>query len=553
MNAERFVLTQGRKSVLMHRQSARALRLVTSFAWLVAAPAFPVHAQEVVESGFGIELSAPDARVTSPPPVRVVPAEVPPPVSSCPPPDGTRPDPTLINTDAFVMARFPLRRVFRQLLLRAGAFGTNETQLFQQMWDSMDVKASAKFPSAPHCDDNATPGINGFPIDCPRPEAVEKDAALESMVPVALINRFDLADASGKNCGEYRLIYALKPFRADNRNLIILEGMLPNPRPACGLDACRPVVDFWEGLATLDAKTANGQRALADRMESFYFAGLSGFSPVIDPTNFGLRENPGSYLAGAGQIRTNMFVTGTLWQLREFQLQRVCRGFTCRMLMNPVSVKNNPLPQMFDATDPAPHERAADFHASFASGQVGRLVTDDINMISMDVPDRFNAGQSTSSDPADAYGFQMDETLPNAFGDAIEDELAHLGRFDLTALDVAKRASTQSCAGCHQLSVNEPLSASGSPVWPPSRPDGFVHVDESGFLSEALWCHFLPFRKGVLDAFHTSEPTSCDRRGRPLQSSAAPRAVVVSRSAAPVPPQAPVVGLTVAGRPFGPN
>lgn len=553
MNDERFVLTQVRKSVLMHRQSARALRLVTSFTWLVAAPAFPVHAQEVLPSNVQDVSSALDPSVAVSEPVRVAPVEAPAPVSACPPPDGTRPDPTLINTDAFVLSRFSLRRVFRQLLLRAGALGTSETELFQQMWDSMDTKASAKFPAAPHCDDNATPSINGFPIDCPRPEVSEKNAPIESMVPVALINRFDLADASGKNCGEYRLIYALKPENPANRNLIILEGMLPNPRPSCGLDACRPVVEFWESLAAIDTKTTSGQRALSERMESFYFSGLSGFSPVIDPTNFGMRGGAGGYLAGHGQIRTNMFVTGTLWQLREFQLSRVCRGFRCRMLMSPVSVKNNPLPQMFDATDPAPHARAADFHASFPESQVARLVTDDINLIAMDVPDRFNAGQSTSSDPADSYGFQMDETLPNPFGDAIEDELARLGRLDLTPLDIAKRASTQSCAGCHQLSVNEPLSESGSPVWPPSRPDGFVHVDERGFLSEALWCHFLPFRKGVLDAFHRSTPRTCDRRGTPLPSALAPRPVVVSRSAAAALPEAPVVGLTVSGRPFGPN
>src|SRR5947207_37581 len=94
-----------------------------------------------------------------------------PPQALCPPPDGTRPDPTVINVDSFVLARFPLRRVLNQLITLQGVSQT-PVDLYKQLWDTADP-APGMFPTDPHCDD---PGaINDFRPQCPVPHAALKN------------------------------------------------------------------------------------------------------------------------------------------------------------------------------------------------------------------------------------------------------------------------------------------------------------------------------------------------------------------------------------------
>jgi hypothetical protein len=45
-------------------------------------------------------------------------------------------------------------------------------------------------------------------------------------VPIGLFNRFDLAPASGSNCGEHRIVYARRSgmdLTQNHRNLLIFE------------------------------------------------------------------------------------------------------------------------------------------------------------------------------------------------------------------------------------------------------------------------------------------------------------------------------------------
>ena len=520
----------------MQRQDTRTSSLATGLrTWLAIATGTALtanaHAQEVVQ---------------------IPAAEVAPSETACPPPDGTRPDATLVNTDAFVLARFPLQRLFSQIVRLAHVVSPSASDLYQQMWDSMDTKAAAKF-KAPHCDDADPPSINGFPIECSRPEAVLKNSSPATFVPVALTNRFDLSPADGANCGEYRIIYAMTPFDEVNRNLIIVEGVLPNPDPSCGLEACRPVAQFWHDLAALNPKTYAGKKALADRLEQFYFYGLPGFSPVVHPNHYGMEGRGGYGGANGGQIRTNMFVSGTTWQMREFRVARRCTGKLCRLLLEPASVKSNPFAPLFDMLNPSPDARAHEFQTTFPS-QVAALVNDDINLISLNMDDRFNAGQSTSSDINEDYVTQAIQGLangPNALTTALRGELTRLGRSEVTPLDVVERAMTQSCAGCHMLARNVGLSGDGTraPVWPDVRPGGFVHIDEHGFLSPALWCSFLPHRKTVLDGFVASPARSCD----PSSAQHEPPVTIVSHRALPPIKSTSSLPVTVTGKPFGPN
>ncbi|HET8935201.1 MAG TPA: hypothetical protein VFN67_17255 [Polyangiales bacterium] len=500
----------------------------------------PVEGETIPEA---TEESAPIVKIT--PPSGALRAMA----ATCPPPDGTRPDPALVNTDPFVLARFGLKRVYEQLLKRAHVVGPSATTLYQQMWDSMDAASAAKF-RAPHCDDNQS-SINGFPVECPRPETALKDTRPNMFVPVALTNRFDLSPSDGANCGEYRIIYAMTPFDPSNRNLMILEGVLPNPKPGCGLDACRPVVNFWRDLSTLDVSTARGQRELAARMERFYFTGISGFSPVIHPNHYGMQGRGGYGGVNGGQIRTNMFVSGTTWQMREFKLARRCRHGRCRLLFEPSALGENPFPPLFNERAAAPDARAADFLASFPD-QTQNLITDEVNLITLNTDPRFNAGQSTSSNIEDDYVGQAIAGLSaegrSELTTSIRAELTALGREHVSTLDVVQRAMTQSCAGCHMLARNAPLSDDGrsGPFWPDVRPDGFVHIDENGFLSPGLWCAFLPFRRTVLDGFAASPATACTHNdGKPGH-----RCVVTRRQTLPSSSHLP---LTVAGKLFAPN
>jgi len=471
---------------------------------------------------------------------------------SCPPPDGTRPDPSLINVDPFVLERFPLRRVLSQLALQAHTRRTSAVELYQRLWDSMDTASSGKF-KGPHCDANDDT-LNGFPLECPRPEVTLVDTQPELFEPLALVNRFDLAPADGANCGEYRIVYGMKPFSEQNRNLIIMEGVLPNPNPSCGIEACRPVVEFWESLSAYDPASRAERHALASRLEYFYFLGIPGFGPVLQPEHLGLSGGRGYGGPNGGQVRTNMFVLGTTWQLREFHLARACDRFSCELYFDPAAVGDNPYPQMFDFNNQSPI--AKDFREAFIP-QVEGLLSDDVTAISLDMDPRFNAAQSTSTGFDDDYAVQMINGLqdgPNDFTRAIRAELTRLGRTDVSSLDVAERASSQSCAGCHMVSPGVPLSGNGSsgPVWPDVRPGGFVHIDENRNLSPALWCTFLPFRKSVLDAVYKSPGDACEASAT-CAASRPVRKTIVSvggRGRHHAPHSS---GLTVAGRPFGPN
>ncbi len=437
---------------------------------------------------------------------------------------------SLMVTDQTALNRFPLQDVFNQLISKANVAGPSSIGLYQRWWDSQNTTAGAVFPNAIHCDSyldaNGNPSINGFPIQCPRNEGVLATSDPFSnlptngnfMKPVAIVNRFDLTPVDGSNCGEYRLIYAKKSGETNitDRNLIILEAVLPNPNPSCGIAACRPVAEFWANLSTLSDPNAR-----ANELARFYFQGLTGFSPVIHPANFGMAGAGG---ARHGQIRTNQFMSGPnnlIWQLREFQLDRVCNP-TCNLAIVPTTVKNNPFGPLFDVNFSDP--RTASFQSSFIS-EISSLSAQDADLVVMNTSDMFNSGESNSTGTDNEYRFHLG-TGPNTFTTAIDAELANIGRTDLTATNVADRATTQSCGGCHQLSSGIGLGGleNGQPfVWPahPS-PFTFVHVSETSALSPALTNVFLPHRKQVLESFlSTASCTNCSSLAKPSVASGA--------------------------------
>lgn len=399
---------------------------------------------------------------------------------------------------------FQLEDVVQQLLNQAGVstFQTPDEWL-ARLWDTQNQTPGTFNESfQPHCSDNGQT-INGFPIDCPRAEGqLASNVKTTDFFPIAVFNRFDLAPEDGSHCGEYRIVYAMENFTSGGvfgRNFIIFEAQLPNPNPSCGVEACRPVADFWASLSTLTS-----QSAIAKALAKFYYSGLSGFDPVIKLENYGLGGGGGGYGQSGGQIRTNQFVD-KLWQLREFQLALECGKVKgdCRLISNPVTVKNNPFFDLFDAASTEP--RAPSFQSSFTvnfggSSQVSRLAVThpnpitNLNLIAMDISDKFNAGQSTSQGPSEAYLPPFQNVLTSPFRGAIQTELTNIGS-SLTPDEIVQRAEAQSCKGCHQISHEDPTSIGGGLAWPSSN--GFTHVEENGFLSQALRCVFLPHRQAV--------------------------------------------------------
>lgn len=407
---------------------------------------------------------------------------------------------SLFVTDPEVMAQFPFQDVMNQIVARASVGAQTSLQLYKQWWDTQNDAAHAQ-TQGPHCDDQKTlgqPSVNGFPIQCPRQEGTLAatnpfvGTGPDTYLPIGVVNRFDLAPSDGSHCGEYRVVYGKRSGLTNplDRNLIIFEARLPNPHPEQGLDGCTDVASFWGDLTN-----DNNASSRATKLRSFYFTGLPGFAPVIDPAHFFGSEN------GSGQIRTNQFMSGRpylggpplaqQWQLREFRLTRPCAAGVCRLVVRESSVKNNPFGGLFALSGNSTQA----FRDDFLQNQLPLLITNDINAISLSTPLSFNAGQSSEQDASNDYGAQLAQNP--AFAAQIEARLDQLGRPDLSADNAADRATTQSCAGCHQLSPGTNLG--GGVVWPASNV--FTQIDENRTLSPALTTTFLPHRKQVLEAF----------------------------------------------------
>lgn len=373
--------------------------------------------------------------------------------------------------------------------------------LWQQLWDTQNTGPGLGLGF--HCDDqldaSGAPSLNGFPIQCPRNEGDEInvdpfDSNLPSFYePIALVNRLDLAPTDGANCGEFRAIFART---GGSRNLLIFEAVLPNPAPSCGLKGCRVVAKFWERLSRIDDPAT---RAAA--LRQFYLRGFPsrGIEPVIQAAHFNV---------GTGQIRTNQFMTGPepqRWQLREFKLVQLCEAIgNCMPLFAPVTTKGNPFGALFDETSGL--QKTADFQRHYLT-QVENLAMNNIHRFFASVPDRFNAGQSTSQTNENNYPFHAANSP--RFTNAVNVRLNQIGS-PLSAEHIVRRSMALSCAGCHQLNNNAPANDLGAGItWPQSL--GFVHVHENLIdiidgqehfaISPALEDVFIPQRERVFERY----------------------------------------------------
>lgn len=453
---------------------------------------------------------------------------------------------------------FSLRRTMDQLASQVAAQvpGTTGASIFRQFWDTQNPAAQA-LTTGPRCSD-AGGTLNGLPHAC-RPrnsseegrEAVGDDAQLNArmsgsfnsfsgFVPLALVNRLDLAHEGWRNCGEYRIVYGEILALPNARNLVIFEGVLPNPTPGCR-SGCKPVMQMWKSLSAMSSAADR-----AAKLEEFFYTGLPGFRPVVHVDHYSSKGVTGTYGgSGSGQIRTNQFVQTTRWMLKEFKTVLNCNSTPCKFEIVPIPVKVNPWGTLWNediANSASPLSLAALAFQDSLLGQTALLGDPTLMRIGYSVSPTHNAPQSFSQAPIappfntmpssqapfdvwhDQYLTQFNAaTGPiNTFRTGLQSGATVNG---LTATQLVKRATTQSCAGCHQPSAFGLLSANsigpaitptGSTVtsWPNSL-GNFVHVEtmpaalvelsnpafasnQGHALSPALHDVFLPDRKNFL-------------------------------------------------------
>ncbi|MGV3625148.1 MAG: hypothetical protein ACO1OB_30290 [Archangium sp.] len=388
-------------------------------------------------------------------------------------------------------ADFSLNRTLTKIAndaVASGATGTTATTLFRDFWDTQNPSTSAATPGGAQCDDNGGT-LNGFSNPCRTAEgaqAFNPAAEMANYIPIALVNRLDLASEGGKNCGEHRIIYARNDF---SRNFIIFEAVLPNPRPGCE-DACRPVAKRWFELSAINDPVARAQK-----LEELFYTGLPGFRPVVHAEHYAVGGTSSTYGgSGSGQIRTNMFMSGP-WTLKEFKLALDCTFSPCVLDPVPVPVAVNPNGFLWsESADPL----ATAFQGNVVT-QVGALASTDLNGISYGVAEQFNDSRADSQtgtardNYVSAYG-----PGPGTFHTNLS---AAAGGVGLTDTQVVRRALTQSCAGCHEpggFGLTGPNALGLSMSWPNAL--GFVHISENPGpggvhqLSPALTNVFLPAR-----------------------------------------------------------
>ncbi len=367
---------------------------------------------------------------------------------------------SMFITDQVILQNFTFQRVLDQLVARSGVTGLTGGQLYQQMLDTQNPKPGLFDAAAPHCDDflsNGQPSLNGLPRRCPTADAALAAAPFgpAEYIPLAIVNRFDMAPAGGSNCGQYRLVFARQGPLSGKLHLIF-EATLPNPHPERGLGGCHDAALFWASLSTNDS--AADRRS---QLEGFFFQGMAGYAPVIDPANFDGSANQSGVRAlefGGDPNRPRFY---------QFRLAKSCNGATCTLRMTPDVLEDAPPATYFDGNNTSNVARA--FRDSFIS-QIASLTINDANLFQMHVPTNYLMGDSDAveADPLSMYpnvGFDRGRNTPDgvAFKASIDAELQRVGSH-LTTDQLVVRAVMRTCKGCHGGVSTDVATASGDPV-----------------------------------------------------------------------------------------
>lgn len=481
--------SSSRRTLLTHAIRGAALVLIIG---LVIGTASGPGAQSGPARGLGASTSAlalPDRLAVASPERRgiAVVGE-----ASAPCPEPCHPLRSLVATDVEILKRFKFEDVMERLACPPDA-GCDPKEargralaLFRQWWDTQNADGPGPGPKC-------RPELFGFPYQCPRkegeqasyPDPFSDEPAGSRYIAIGLFNRIDLADREGRDCGEYRVVFARSSGMTDDnsRLLINFEGVLPNPEPARALAGCKPIAEFWYRLSHAEY---DDEARRADALHGFYFRGLPGFLPVIHADSFGGRRClPNVRHCATGQIRTNQFMQPP-WVLREFRLVRDAATHAARVL--PTTVNDNPYGDLF-TKKPIPW--SPEFREAFLAS-VSTLARKNLANLCYGnaddcghSPASFNAAESnTRKNDVNDYPERLKRD-PD-FAARIERRLA--GTPVTSAEHLVNRALVLSCAGCHELSYTDrKRDLGGGVVWPDKKPRDkssttsrfdFVHVSE---------------------------------------------------------------------------
>lgn len=452
------------------------------------------------------------------PPDPMPPIEVPPALTCDPDVSVSAQGRALVVRDPAVLSRFSLERVMTQLIELSGATESPDV-LLRRLFDAENTMAEAVFPDVTHCDDVNNAAFKNDPaVYCPRAEgALASSPGLfepghpDSFVPVAIVNRFDLTPQFGTTCGEYRIVFAKLSGRTDpaNRVFLIFEAALPNPQGHETILGCRGIAEAWAAL-----EDEPHVEAVADRLEQMFFTGIAGYRPIVHPDHYGaVSTDDDVYSVTHGQVRVSQQMQAP-WEMREYHLKWASPmnplppGSTPQELrFVPVTVKNNPLPELFDRSNDS--EAAVAFRSEFIWNNLPDLSQRAFPKVRMRTGSKFNMGQSVvSGDATVDYASHAIGAAGSDFASEIQSniELSNLGQDcppddPLTAASILHRATSLTCAGCHapQRFLGPERSLGCGLTFPSTL--GEVHIDEHGTLSEALTDVFLPRRAEVMSTY----------------------------------------------------
>lgn len=406
---------------------------------------------------------------------------------------------SLIETNPEVLSGITLRRVLERAATTASLAEPEEAYL--DIWATFQNEDIAWFGRQRNlwCDRESNEAgqntRNGYPVQCFRPEGWHVIAGdFDKWKPIALVNRFDMAPTNGHDCGEQRMIFANNERR---RSLLIVENLIPNPKPAQGLDACLPVAQFWAKLTDKD---------IATRKSELDKAFLSGHT-TLTQAGFETFVAQQHLTHNTGQIRINTFDTNP-WTLREVKLiakDKVNNGETVKVLgAEPVPVAANIFGEIFNDQNANKHGASASCQEAFLDS-IPLLLDNNPNTMSAVYPKECLAAES-ADDTANRLPNQLVEN--GNMWQRIESKLDGLGSAaeGLTPTHIMRRAHfSTNCIGCHRQ-ANRDL---GQGITLPNLP-AFVHVSELDFedCGDGKQCHkisnmlkqlFLPHRKQVMD------------------------------------------------------
>ena len=399
---------------------------------------------------------------------------------------------SLLVTDKAILAQFTMQDVLQKIL--DDSFDQSQTPADIIVDLANQRQSCDDFNGFPQQDNSNTPDFcsdAGTALDI---FEANNNIELSYYQPIALLNRFDLAPADGANCGEYRIAFAGNNIFEPRVNFFIFEAKMPNPNPQLGLEACRPIVDYWERLT--HERDVNVRAAA---LYAFYFEGVEGFDPAIQADHF-LGSNNGS-----GSLRLNARVDQTSnWVFMQFHNETAenCAP-TCTFNMRQAPLENVPFPEL--AGDVAGFPEAQAFQgAVIASLQTPgqQLLADTISSLSIGLPESVYLGRQHSPlTPAESVA---DFASAN-FVAAIQDQLDTVGSF-LTPENVLNRVHTLSCGGCH----NQHTDTLGAPLVLETATQlvEFLSINEEAgpdgqrfTVKPAMLDVFLPEREAIILGF----------------------------------------------------